>query len=189
MEASKGLSPEWVVTSSGVFSKETVAKVGWLPTIRDGRCFWDALSKVIGEGGPDAVKARALDLGDVNLQSLVAQYGGSASTWRERVQSHLRRRYAYADHYAIAPAAANLSVMIVIWSVEECRVWTYKPARYERVVLLKLEAEHFELADPQTYTQDLFEALVSGCHESWEKSCPLLCGGGKRWRPKLSKAD
>eukprot|EP00971_Amphidinium_carterae_P132793 2629952-Amphidinium_carterae.2 len=163
--------------------------VRWIPTIRDGRCFWDAVAKVLGADGPDRVKARALRVDDRQLQGLIAQHGGSASDWRNHIQRHIAGWREYADHFAIAPAAANLCLLIVIWDAKDGRLWTYRPAKYDTAVLLKLEHEHFEVADAQTYTQLAFEKLVAGCSESWEKHSPLLRGGGPKPKPKAKKAD
>eukprot|EP00971_Amphidinium_carterae_P025144 496414-Amphidinium_carterae.1 len=182
----------WVATtSSGVVDKSLMEAVTWLPTVGDGRCFWDAVSQVTDRGGPDETKHYALQVSDANVHELVVKYGGSASNWRAKIQGHRVCRYQYADHYAIAPAAANLKLLLVIWNKEDGTGWVYKPGSYERVVLLKLEWSHFEVSNPDSVPLSMLEDLIASCKETWEKCCPLLRGGGKRAtkKPGMSKAD
>eukprot|EP00971_Amphidinium_carterae_P308529 6131026-Amphidinium_carterae.1 len=162
--------------------------VEWIPTIRDGRCFWDAIAKAVQETDCDELKARALNVDDWSIQSLVAKYGGGAAIWRKAIDHHRKSKYQYADHYAIAPTAANVRLLLVIWDSGENMVWTYRPARYDRMVLLKLEDSHFEVADPQSFTQQLLESVIAGCCEGWEKNHPLLRGGGRKKKKRVMGA-
>eukprot|EP00971_Amphidinium_carterae_P186694 3706021-Amphidinium_carterae.2 len=185
----------WVTTTSGVAAAETMSTVSWLPAIGDGRCFWDSLSTVVSQTGPDDVKRQALDVSESDIHQLADKHGGSVSTWRNEIQRHKASTYEYADHFALAPTAAKLKLLLVVWDKASGRVWVYKPARYGQIVLLKLEHQHFEPADPQSCSLGALEELVASSKEAWEKGCPLLTGGGaKKKQPgmksrTMSKAD
>eukprot|EP00971_Amphidinium_carterae_P332120 6466112-Amphidinium_carterae.2 len=154
--------------------------IKWLKAISDGRCFWDSVSTVVTKSGPDDTKQCALAVDDAGVERLVSRYGGSASNWRAQIERHKTDRFESADHFAIAPTSANLRVLLVIWDKASDRVWVYKPMHYVQIVLLKLEHQHFEPADPETCSLGTLEELVANSKETWEKDCPLLQGGGAK---------